>query len=202
MIGAIHFLFYVSTSLSGAAVPVVNPHPGMGLIAVAGDSLAFGYGAQDWSFTPESCLGDHFQAPTKNYSIVAATSSSLEKRLPRILQDKPKLVFISSGGNDVITNHFGSYPVQKSLDEMRRVFDALIAEGALVVYLGLNPPYAGAERLPMISIIAAAKGVIVVDGMNGFWGTTQWLTDGIHPNDAGYQLLCTRLLQAVSPYYP
>lgn len=201
--GAFSFLFQVFIYLSSAAVPISNSHPGLGLVALAGDSLAFGYGAEDWSFTPESCLGDYFKTSTKNYSIVAATSSSLEKRLPRILQDKPKLVFISSGGNDVITNHFGSYPVQKTLDEMERVFDALIAEGSLVVYLGLNPPYAGTERLPMISVMAAAKGVIVVDGMNGFWGTSQWLTaDGIHPNDAGYQLLCTRLLQAIAPYYP
>jgi hypothetical protein len=73
---------------------------------------------------------------------------------------------------------------------------------AVVVYLGLNPPFTGGERMPQISQLARSKGVIVVDGMNGFWGNTNLMSDKIHPNNLGYSILCDRVLTALKGYYP
>lgn len=84
---------------------------------------------------------------------------------------------------------------------MTKLFDRLLATGALVVYLGLNPPYAGAERLPAITEIAKSKGVLVVDGMAGFWNT-QLMGDEFHPTTEGYRQMCQRIVEAVRGHYP
>ena len=132
------------------------------------------------------------------------TSAQILFGITPVTARKPNLVFVSSGGNDTLKDNDkpGSYPVQKTLSEMNEMFDKLIASGALVVYLGLNPGVVGAERLPEISKMAKAKGVIVVDGMNGLWENSSLMADRIHPNDAGYSIMCDRILNALVGYYP
>jgi lysophospholipase L1-like esterase len=192
------------TMVSSASAQVKNAHPGSGNISVAGDSLAAGYGATDYAVTPSGCLSAHFSSPVQNIAMAGTTSGDLETRLAAILANNSKLIFISSGGNDAVFTAYNilNIPVDETLGNMGRIFDSLIQTGALVVYLGLNPPMKGGERMPLITDLAISKGVLVVDAMDGFWGHTEWMHDVLHPNQAGYVLVCDRLVAAIKPYYP
>ncbi len=189
---------------SPASTLVVNANPGAGTIAILGDSLAAGSGATNLKVTPEGCLSGLPNAGQVNYSVPGRTSYQILSSVNQIYASKPKLIFVSSGGNDAIMDmmHPGSYSAAKTYDEMEIMFDRLVATRALVVYLGLNPGLAGAERLPQISDMASRKGILVVDGMQGFWGDPNLMADSYHPNNVGYKIMCDRILAAIAWYYP
>lgn len=184
--------------------PLRNTKPGAGPIAVLGDSLANGYGADDPANKPVGCLEKAFGQAPFDISIPGLTTERALKGVQTVLRMGARLVFVSSGGNDAISESRrpGSYPEESTLSQAEDLFDRLLNSGAMVVYLALYPPMAGGERLPKVAAMARSKGVIVVDGMAGFWDDPSKMADQIHPNDYGYSIMCQRILSAISGYYP
>lgn len=185
------FLFLLS-SVSGAWARSKT-------IVVMGDSLASGFGSTDKKFTPAECLHRAFNRDTVDLSKPGSKTDQILEKIDEVVSRKPSLVFVSSGGNDAMADIVfpGSYSSEQTLHEMAQMFDRLLSTGAKVVYLGLRPPYPGSERLPEISALAQTKGVMVVDGMDGFWGHTELMHDLIHPNDKGYEIMCQRILDTI-----
>jgi lysophospholipase L1-like esterase len=183
---------------------VKNVHPGVGIIYVLGDSLANGRQALDPDVTPAGCLEKYFDQDVRVLAQDGATSHEILNQVQEIKDEGAKLVFISSGGNDAIMDNYGhNYPTAQTLKEMNEIFDSLLSTGAFVAYLGLDPHVPGGERLPQISALAESKGVLVVDGMNGFWGNPEFMSpDKIHPNDHGYAVMCSRILGGIKGSYP
>jgi lysophospholipase L1-like esterase len=192
------------TGQTTSPLAIQNANPGTGHIAIVGDSLAAGYRATMDQVKPAGCVKQLPHDQIFDGAIPGLTSEQILKTMATIQNEKPKLIFISSAGNDTMRDHStpGTYPEAKTLSEMTRIFDIAINTGAVVAYLGLNPPVPYAARLPQVSALATSKGIIVVDGMNGFWTDTSLMADEIHPNDAGYGIMCNRIIQAISSYYP
>ena len=191
-----------SLSIYAGQEKIINDHPGTGPIAIIGDSLARGRGAENLENTPANCFRKNFPGNVNELAVDGRTSLQLLEDLDAPVNLKPKLIFVSSGGNDAINDvYFKDYPEQKTLTEIPQIFDKLLATGALVVYLGLNPPFPEAARLPKVSDIARTKGVLVVDGMNGLWQSDK-MWDDFHPNDLGYQEMCKKIFEAVKGHYP
>ncbi len=191
---------------SAACLPrfVKNSHPGLGKAVVMGDSLAAGYGANEPRNTPAGCLREAFGQTTVDNSKPGRTSIEVLMSSQGSFDEKPKVIFISSGGNDVMIdmNQPGAYPAANTIKEMSELFDRALATGAVVVYLGVFPPVKEAARLTDVAGIALKKGVVIVDGMRDFWGNAEFMSDEIHPNDKGYEILCRRTLEAMKGYYP
>ncbi len=184
---------------------VMNEHPGIGKILVVGDSLAAGFKATDDQVKPAGCLERNFDhSKMINAAVPGLTSSQILKAVNKVKSQKPKLVFVSSGGNDTLKDdkNPGSYPVQKTMNEMNVMFDELLKTGAVVAYLGLNPPAPYPIRLPEITVLALSKGVIVIDGMDGLWENPLLMADRVHPNNLGYAIMCNRMVNGILPYYP
>jgi lysophospholipase L1-like esterase len=201
-------LFLISPTASFAqsfSTLVTNEHPGVGHIAIIGDSLAAGFRATDKDVKPASCLSNNFEHnKIINIAVPGLTSEQILKAMSKILKYKSKLVFVSSGGNDTLHDNKkpGSYPAQKTLNEMDFMFDELIRTGAVVAYLGLNPPAPYPIRLPEITQLALSKGIIVIDGMNGLWENPLFMADNHHPNNLGYSIMCYKIVNGIQPYYP
>jgi lysophospholipase L1-like esterase len=184
---------------------VKNSHPQPGPIVILGDSLADGMGADlGAGVTPAECLGNAFGAQVQILSQPGNTSAGVYQELWNVQQMKPSLVFVSTGGNDAYMEYAkpGSYPEDKSMREAKHIFDGLVKSGALVVYLGLRPPYPSSDRLFKMWDVATSKGVVVVDGMEGLWQNKSLMEDEFHPNTEGYRMMCDRILQAISGHYP
>ncbi len=191
-----------SLSAHANQVVITNSNPGVGPMVVLGDSLASGWGTSEESVRPAGCLDASFEGEMHGMAIPGNTSKGVLNKLDEAIAKNPKLVFVSSGGNDAIRNRSGgAYPPERTYQEMAEIFDRLLATGAVVAYLGLNPPFEAAARLPVVSEIARAKGVLVIDGMNGMWGT-DYMADLIHPNTKGYTEMCRRIVEAVRGHYP
>ena len=187
-------------------VAIKNTNPGIGTITVMGDSLAAGSGATDVAVKPAGCLSQLENTTVTNHAVPGYTSQQILNTLTAAQADAPKLVFVSSGGNDtMIDNKYpGQYPKEKTLQEMNTLFDQLFQDNnqIVVAYLSLNPPVPYATRLPEITQLAQSKGVIVIDGMDGLWTDASKMSDQIHPNNIGYAIMCSRILDAIKPYYP
>lgn len=198
------FIIIFYTNLSQASI--TNTNPGKGLIRIFGDSLAAGRGTKDKTVQPLGCLQqlDSTNVISDAVSGFRSNQVLLAWKASTKLNKNVKLIFISSGGNDVRSDEKkpGSYPKEKTFTELNTLFDEALKTGAVVAYLGLNPPVVFAERLPMISEIAQKKGIIVIDGMRNFWGDQNFMNDKLHPNTAGYTIMCERMLKAIKPYYP
>lgn len=192
-----------SNTNSNPAGNIQNAKPGLGQIAVLGDSIAFGTGSQDQLNVPTACFAKAYAQVVSRHAVPGLTTNEILEKSNEALSLNPKMIFVSSGGNDAIENYYasGSYPETQSISESAELFDRLLASGALVVYLGLNPPIPGGERLVKISDLARQKGVLVVDAMAGFWNNPKYMADQFHPNDEGYRLMCERLVEAINPYF-
>ena len=59
-----------------------------------------------------------------------------------------------------------------------------------------------AERLLSLAALARLQGVLVIDGMAGLWTDPLMMADDFHPNDAGYKVMCDRILQELGEHYP
>ncbi len=177
-----------------------------GTIHVMGDSLAYGTGASNLAMSPTNCLKKGFpQSEVLNEAVPGTKSDKFLKGLSAWTPAaNSQMVFVSMGGNDVIGNLLspGSFPEQNSLINMNLIFDSLQKPGIVVVYLGLAPPRPDSDRLPLISLMAENRGVIVVDGMDGLWNKLQYMSDPVHPNAKGYALMCDKILQALQEYVP
>jgi acyl-CoA thioesterase I len=184
--------------------PIRNGKPGSGTMMVMGDSLAHGFGATDYSLTPAGCLGQKYGGVVTDVSQNGYTSDNIAKDIPTAVSTRPHLIFVSLGGNDAMIDHFnkGAFPIPRTMDNMGKLFDALLGTGALVAYLALAPPYPDSERLPQIAAMARQKGVLVIDGMQGLWDDKSKMNDSVHPNDEGYKILCQRMQKALDLFYP
>lgn len=190
----------------GGLTPIepLNQKPGYGNMVVMGDSLAFGTGATDITVSPTGCLNLGLPGGgVTNIAVEGTTSEEIKATVDAALAVNPKLVFISAGGNDAILTAKGivDIPDEVTLVNMNAIFDRLLAAKALVVYLGLNPPFPQAARMTDISALAASKGVLVVDGMKDFWTDASLMSDQFHPNDKGYAIMCDRMKARIRPYY-
>ena len=169
-------------------------------ILIIGDSLAAGYGATKYENTPAGCLDQIQNDGVVDKAVPGYTSEEILEVAKAEIKSDFKIIFISSGGNDVFREMYqpNSYPNQKTLGEMQSIFDEALKTGAQVVYLGINPPLQGTERLPQISQLASRMGVVVVDGMKDFWFDSNFMDqDNIHPNDNGYKIMCQRILNSI-----
>jgi len=177
---------------------MANEKPSIGPIVVLGDSLAAGYGARDANHRPARYLQRKFGRAVQDISVSGSVTSQT-LMASRALPAQPSLILVSTGGNDVIRDffHAGSYPPEKSLLEMDQLFDRLVATGAVVVYLGLNPPVPNMDRLRKAGELARSKGIIVVDGVRGLWDDGSTMSDFIHPNDKGYAIILERISEAL-----
>lgn len=200
----IAFFLFVSGIVNAGAQQI--PAPITGTIHVMGDSLAFGTGAPSTALSPTNCLKKGFpQSEVINEAVPGTKSDKFLKTITGwVPTANSQMVFVSMGGNDVIWNVLkpGQFPEQNSLANMNQIFDELQKPGVVVVYLGLAPPRPDSDRLPLISLMAESKGVLVVDGMDGLWNQPQLMSDPVHPNTKGYAIMCDKILQALQEYVP
>ncbi len=185
---------------------IVNSRPGAGDIFVIGDSLAYGTGASDLANSPSGCLAIEFSpSSVSNLATPGFTSKQVLNQVQFFLNPPPKLVFLSTGGNDALADYSnpGSYPSLNSLTELKSVIEQFQKVGALVAYLKINPPFdpTSSQRLVEMAQAADQMGAIIIDGMEGLWNTDK-MSDQFHPNDEGYKIMCEKMKTAISPYYP
>ena len=191
---------------AAAAGPVPEAVAAARRIVILGDSLTAGLGLPAEQAYP-ALLQARLEARQAGWRVVNAgvsgdTSAGGLRRLDWSLDGGAAVVVIALGGNDALRG-LPVTDLRKNLDE---AVQRAQASGARVVLAGMEaPPNTGPDYTAAFRAvypdIATARGATLVpfllDGVAGIETLNQ--ADGIHPNQAGAQVVADTVWRALEP---
>lgn len=168
--------------------------PKLDTIIVFGDSLVFGTGSeQGGGFV--SMLSTKLGKDIINAGVPGDTTYDGLTRLDAdVLSKHPDLVLVLLGGNDVLKH----IPKEETFKNLTTIITEIQKTGATTVVLGvrgglLQDNYAREyER-----VAEETKSVYVSDVLGGLFGDSRYMSDAIHPNDVGYEMIAQRVYDAI-----
>lgn len=186
----------VAGLLTGCAMEVTNRDSRGTEIICFGDSLTAGLGAAAGNDYP-SRLSTSLGRPVVNAGVSGDTTADALARLERdVLSRNPRLVVVAFGGNDFI-RRVPPADTFRNLDEIvRRIQE----KGAMVVVAGVRSGLLGnALKKDFKKLARARRAAFVPDLLEDIWGHPALMSDGIHPNEAGYAVMAGRVEKTVAP---
>lgn len=169
------------------------PTAGQRILAF-GDSLVEGVGATEGrDFV--TLLSRRLGVTIANVGLRGDTTASALARLePAVLARDPRIVIVLLGGNDYIRR----VPTRETFDNLRTIVTRIRARGAAVVLVGVSvgligDPY-GSEYEELARETSSG---LIPDILGGIFGRPSLMSDGIHPNDRGYEMIADRLEPAL-----
>lgn len=175
---------------------IVNEHPTGKNIIAFGDSLTEGVGASRGKTYPDR-LSASLNVPILNKGVRGNTTSEALARLDRdVLAHDPKIVLLLLGGNDLLRRA----PRDETLRDYEEIVKRIQARGALVIVLTLEVG-AGSELASSVRKIAENRGCPMVrDILGGIIGHSELMSDLIHPNEPGYEILAKKVEPVLAKY--
>ena len=184
-------LIYINENKNDLSENTLKSNP---LILAFGDSLTYGFGASP-AFSYPALLGKKSGLHVINAGINGEESAEGLERLPELLKQKPDLVILCHGGNDILR--------QRSQVELKNNLLSMIKlikeSGAIVLFVGV-PDFnlVGFKTLPLYSDIAKESGVIYEDEILTYIETRQTLkSDYVHPNEKGYEMMADTFMKII-----
>lgn len=154
-----------------------------------GDSLTEGYGATAGSDYP-ALLSRRLGVAISNLGRSGETTSDGLKRVDEVAQLQPRVVLLCFGGNDSLNGE----PASRTFGNLAQIIDRLQAEGSFVVLIGIRTGSLRDRNQARFSKLAREKDVLYVpDMLKGLAFKPVYMSDAIHPNDAGYARIAERL---------
>ena len=174
----------------------ITNYPSDGTTIVAfGDSLVEGVGATEGNDFV-SLVSREIGEPIINMGVSGNTTQLGLDRLDEVLAKDPKIVILLLGGNDFIRR----VPRATTEGNLRTMIERIQARGAIVVLLGVRGGILSDGFDAMYEDLAATYGTAYVpDVLDGLFGKNEFMADGIHPNDRGYQVIAERVAKEVEP---
>ena len=162
-----------------------------------GDSLTYGTGAAPNKSYPAQ-LSEMIGQPVINAGIPGNTTADGLKRLESdVLERSPRLVLITLGGNDM-KNGIDKKIAFKNL---KKIVEAIQAKRALVVLGGVKLLFWDRGYEEEYEKLAEETGIILIPNvLKGLIGHNDLMSDAIHPNAAGYEIMAKRFHKAIAPY--
>lgn len=193
-IGGIGLIILVVWLLSsGPPLPEVKNNT----IVWLGDSIGSGYGASVGNSPPEY-LERQLGLPVINASQSGDTTADGVDKIDRVLRNDPGLMIIQLAGNDALQK------LDPTLTEtnLRTMIEAFLADGSAVVLVGIRSGPFGDRYGDMFADLASEYELIYIpDALKGLFGNPKYMADPIHPNDAGSEVLASRVYEVVVPIY-
>ncbi len=192
---ALLLLIAYQTFFSGPEI--INPDPRGTSIICFGDSLTAGTGA-----TPESAypaqLAKLIGRDVINAGFPGDTTTSALKRLEEDVLDRdPRIVLITLGGNDLM----GDVPAAEAMDRLGTIVRRIQNKGALVIVGGLRPPIHGRGYNEGYSKLCEENGCVLIKNvLDDIMGRSELMSDRIHPNARGYEVMAARFEKTIRPY--
>ncbi|MEE4356036.1 MAG: arylesterase [Desulfococcaceae bacterium] len=190
-------LLYLGFSYFSHAPEIRNASPRGENIICFGDSLTYGSGASEGKDYP-SRLSEMLGMPVINAGVPGDTTDSALQRLERdVLEQSPRIVFITLGGNDLKNG----VPRDRAFANLKIIVQAIQEKGALVVIGGIDIPFWGKGFGQAYETLADECGALLIPNIfKGIFGKPEMMSDTIHPNDAGYEIMARYFYEAVKSH--
>lgn len=168
-------------------------------IVCFGDSLTWGVGAangKDYPARLEKMTGIEIL----NTGVPGnTTADGLDRLEEDVLAFDPDVVLITLGGND-LKNRLGVDTAQANLI---RMIQRIQATGAMVVLGGIDIPLYGKGYAGMYESVARQTGSVLIPNiLEDIFGHQDLMSDSIHPNDKGYEIMAGYFYKALTLLSP
>jgi acyl-CoA thioesterase-1 len=163
-----------------------------------GDSLTEGHGASEGNSYP-ALLGRRLGVEIRNLGRSGETSADGLARVEQVAALHPRVVLVCFGGNDSL----GGEPISRTIGNLAQIMDRLRAEGSFIVLIGIRSASLRDKNEPHFRNLARDKNALYVpDMLQGLAFKPIYMSDAIHPNDAGYARIAERVEKALQPFLP
>jgi len=180
----IGYIFFFATTST------VTNYPSGGTTIVAfGDSLVAGVGATGGSDFV-SLLSKQFEEPIVNLGVRGDTTADALGRLDQVLAENPKVVLVLLGGNDYLQQ----IPKAETFANLNQIVTTIHDSGAVVILLGVRGGLLRDEYQGDYQDLAQSLGTAYVPNvLDGLFANPSLMSDTVHPNDAGYQVIADKV---------
>ena len=164
------------------------------VILAFGDSLTYGYGVEP-AFSYPSKLEEQLGVKVINAGVSGEDSSQGLKRLPKFLKEKPDIVILCHGGNDILRRD----SMQVLKNNLLDMVDMIEKSGAIVILVGV-PDFSYKIFTPhsLYAEVAKEKNIIYEDKILPYIELRRNLkSDYIHPNKKGYEMMADAFLKII-----
>ena len=163
-----------------------------------GDSLTEGFGATAGN-DYVAVLGRKLGVSIRNLGKSGETTSDGLNRIQEVAQLSPRVVLLCFGGNDSLNQESRT----QAFVNLGRMIDRLHQGGSFVVLIGIRSASLRDQNEKHFAKLAREKRVLYVpDMLRGLVFKPVYMSDAIHPNDAGYQKIAERLEKKLRPLLP
>lgn len=176
------------------SAPITNyPSKGTDIIAL-GDSLVAGTGA-----TPGndfvSLLSKEIGQPIINLGRPGDTTAEGLARVNDLDRYHPKVVLLLFGGNDYLRQ----VPVADTHKNLSTIIQNIQARGAIVLLLGIRGGILSDHFANEFENVHDTYHTAFVSNvLDGLFGNAVFMSDQVHPNDAGYAKIAERIYPVLS----
>jgi acyl-CoA thioesterase I len=163
-----------------------------GPIVAFGDSLMQGVGATDGN-TFVDILSQRIGEDIINLGVSGNTTVDALMRIRELEEYNPRLVIILLGGNDALRN----ISPDDTFQNLSLLIETLHKKNAAVLLLGITGgiSYGQTYEREFEALAERYKVAFVPNVLHGLIGRPEFMSDAIHPNDAGY----TRIADKIEP---
>jgi acyl-CoA thioesterase-1 len=132
--------------------------------------------------------------PVLNFGVPGDTAADGLARVDGLIATDPQVVIILLGGNDALKK----VPIEKTFSDLSLIIERIQGVGAAVVLLGEPGGLYGNQYEDEYERLANAYRTFYVPNiLSGLIGHSEYMSDYIHPNDAGYEKVTLRILPVI-----
>lgn len=166
------------------------PSKGTDIIAF-GDSLIQGVGASSNTKSLVGVLSKKIGKPIVNLGVSGNTTTDGLNRINELDRYKPKVVILLLGGNDYLRK----VPKETTFKNLGKIIEDIQSRGAVVLLLGVRGGLLKDNFEEDFEIISSKYNTAFVSNvLSGLILDRKYMSDEIHPNDAGYEKISERVL--------
>ena len=174
----------------------IRNYPSEGADVIAfGDSLIEGVGSTNGKDFV-SLLSQRIGYPIVNLGVSGNTTAQGLARIEELARYNPKVVLLLLGGND----HLRKVPIEETFANLGKLIEEIQSRGAIVLLLGVRGSLLGDRFEEHFEDLAERyQTAYVPDVLDGLFRRAEYMSDAIHPNDAGYTIIADRIYPVLAP---
>ena len=158
-------------------------------IVAFGDSLIYGVGSTEGNDFV-SLLSQRIGQPIINLGVNGNTTSDGLARISKALDKDPKIVILLLGGNDYLKK----VPIEKTFENLDLMVKAIQKQGSMVLLLGVRGGLLADIFADKFEEFAETHKVAFVPNvLDGLIAKNKYMSDAVHPNDAGYKEIADKV---------
>ncbi len=180
--------------LAAETLEITNQDSSNGGVVAFGDSLVEGVGSDGGGFV--RFLSEDLHLPIPNLGRSGDTTGLALKRVEEVALMKPAVTIVLLGGNDFLRG----VPESETEANLRQIIEALHGAGSAVVLVGIESNLVGDSHGRLFKTLSKEYGTAYVpDILEGIYGYQEFMSDNLHPNEAGYRLMAERIKPVLGP---